>query len=44
MGFARRVADRTIFMRNGLVWEAGDAGIFANPQTPELRDFLAHEL
>jgi polar amino acid transport system ATP-binding protein len=44
MGFARRVANRTVFMRNGLVWEVGGAAMFGNPQTPELRDFLSNEL
>lgn len=44
MGFARRVANRTIFMRNGLVWETGGAGMFAAPRTPELQAFLGNEL
>jgi polar amino acid transport system ATP-binding protein len=44
MGFARRVANRTVFMRNGLVWEVGGAEMFAAPRTPELQAFLGHEL
>jgi polar amino acid transport system ATP-binding protein len=44
MGFARRVADRTIFMRDGLVWEAGESDMFASPRTEELRVFLGSEL
>jgi polar amino acid transport system ATP-binding protein len=40
MAFARGVADKIIYMHQGLVWEEGDAGILANPQTPELRQFL----
>ena len=44
MGFARRVANRTIFMRAGLVWEVGGAEMFADPQTPELQQVLGSEL
>jgi polar amino acid transport system ATP-binding protein len=44
MGFARRVANRTIFMRSGLVWETGGAGMFGAPRTPELQAFLGSEL
>lgn len=42
MNFARKVADRVIFMHLGLVHEMGapDA-LFANPQTPELKQFLS---
>lgn len=40
MAFARGVADKIIYMHQGLVWEEGDAGILGNPQTPELRQFL----
>ena len=43
-GFARRVANRTIFMRAGLVWEVGGAEMFAAPRTPELQQFLGSEL
>jgi polar amino acid transport system ATP-binding protein len=44
MGFARRVANRTIFMRAGLVWEVGGAEMFRAPRTPELQEFLGSEL
>ena len=42
MSFARKVADRVIFMHQGLVHEIGaPADLFANPQTPELKQFLS---
>jgi polar amino acid transport system ATP-binding protein len=42
MNFARKVADRVIFMHQGLVHEMGTpATLFGNPQTPELRQFLS---
>jgi polar amino acid transport system ATP-binding protein len=42
MSFARKVADRVIFMHQGLVHEIGPpAELFANPQTPELKQFLS---
>jgi len=45
MGFARRVANRTVFMHQGTVWEEGRSEeIFANPRTPELRSFIAPDL
>jgi glutamate transport system ATP-binding protein len=42
MGFARRVADRVVFMADGRIVEQGapDA-FFSNPQTERARDFLA---
>ncbi|OYW53181.1 MAG: amino acid ABC transporter ATP-binding protein [Azorhizobium sp. 32-67-21] len=42
MNFARKVADRVIFMHQGRVHESGapDA-IFGAPQTPELKQFLS---
>jgi polar amino acid transport system ATP-binding protein len=41
MGFARKVADRVIFMHQGLVHEMGEPGhLFTNPMTPELQQFL----
>jgi polar amino acid transport system ATP-binding protein len=40
MAFARGVADKVIYMHQGLVWEEGDASILGNPQTPELRQFI----
>ena len=44
MNFARKIADQIVFMHQGKVWEIGPASVLDNPQTPELRDFLAHEL
>jgi len=40
MAFARGVADKVIYMHQGLVWEEGDASILSDPQTPELRQFI----
>ena len=44
MNSARKIADQVVFMYQGRVWEIGPASILDNPQTEELRDFLAHEL
>lgn len=44
MNFARRVADKIVFMHQGLVHEQGDASILTSPQTPELQDFVSNEL
>ncbi|MEH2922689.1 amino acid ABC transporter ATP-binding protein [Samsonia erythrinae] len=42
MNFAREVGDRVVFMHQGTVWEQGDSKtLFANPQTPELKQFIA---
>ena len=42
MNFARKVADRIIFMHEGRVHEAGPPeALFGNPGTPELRQFMA---
>ncbi len=42
MSFARKVADRVIFMHEGRVHEIGPpAQIFGEPKTPELRQFLS---
>lgn len=42
MNFARKVSDRIVFMHQGKVHEVGTpAEIFDNPQTPELKQFLA---
>jgi polar amino acid transport system ATP-binding protein len=41
MNFARKVADRVIFMHQGLVHEMGTpAELFSNPATVELKQFL----
>jgi len=42
MSFARKVADRVIFMHQGRVHEIGPpAELFGAPQTPELKQFLS---
>ena len=42
MNFARKVADRVIFMHQGRVHESGTpAELFGTPQTPELVQFLS---
>lgn len=42
MTFARRVADRVVFLQNGRIVESGTPEqIFERPQRPETRDFLA---
>lgn len=42
MNFARKVADRVIFMHQGRVHEMGSPQqLFGAPQTPELRQFLS---
>jgi len=41
MGFARRVADRVVFIDGGLVVEQGEPGaVLGNPQSPRLQKFL----
>ena len=45
MGFARRAADRCIFLADGKVVEAGPADqVLGNPESPVVRDFLARVL
>jgi polar amino acid transport system ATP-binding protein len=42
MNFARKVSNRVIFMHQGRVHEMGPpTELFANPQTPELKQFLS---
>ncbi|QJQ00120.1 amino acid ABC transporter ATP-binding protein [Herbaspirillum rubrisubalbicans] len=42
MEFARRVADLTVFMHQGKVWEARPSEeFFADPQTPEAKQFIS---
>jgi polar amino acid transport system ATP-binding protein len=42
MEFARCVADTTVFMHEGKVWESGPSGeFFGNPKTPEARQFIS---
>lgn len=41
MGFAKEVADRVIFMDQGIIQEAGTPeALFDNPQNPRTQDFL----
>lgn len=45
MGFAKRVANITVFMHQGKIWEAGPSQeLFANPKTPEMRQFLSADV
>ena len=42
IGFARKVADRVVFMHEGRIWEQGPAAAtLAQPRTPELETFLS---
>jgi polar amino acid transport system ATP-binding protein len=42
IGFARKVADRVVFMHEGKIWEEGPAAAtLAQPRTPELETFLS---
>ena len=44
MAFAKRVADRIIYMHQGKVWEVGAGEMLDAPKTPELRQFLGNGL
>jgi polar amino acid transport system ATP-binding protein len=44
MSFARRIADQIVFMHGGRVRETGPSDILLDPQTPELRQFMSHEM
>ena len=44
MAFAKRVADRIIYMHQGKVWEVGGGEMLDAPKTPELRTFLDNGL
>ena len=45
MGFALRVAHVTVFMHQGRIWEQGPSeALFAEPRTPELRQFIRRDL
>ena len=45
MGFAREVADRILFIDDGIIAEEGTPDeIFHNPKSPRLRDFLSKVL
>ncbi len=42
MGFAREVADRVLFIDQGIIMEQGTPEeVFGNPQSPRLKDFLS---
>ena len=42
MGFAREVADRVLFIDQGIIMEQGTPEeLFANPKSPRLKDFLS---
>lgn len=42
MNFARSVANITVFMHDGKIWEIGNSQeLFDNPKTPELQGFLS---
>jgi polar amino acid transport system ATP-binding protein len=42
IGFARKVADRVVFMHHGKIWEQGPAAdTLGKPRTPELETFLS---
>ena len=42
MGFAREVADRVLFIDEGIIMEEGTPeGLFGNPKSPRLKDFLS---
>ena len=42
MGFAREVADRVLFIDQGIIMEQGSPEeVFGNPQSPRLKDFLS---
>ena len=44
MNFARNVADRVIYMKDGRVHESGPASILDQPATRELADFVGSTL
>jgi polar amino acid transport system ATP-binding protein len=45
MNFARRVADLTVFMHQGKIWESGPSrDILTTPGTPELKSFVGVDL
>lgn len=44
MEFAAKVANTIIYMHQGKVWETGNGDMLRNPQTPELKEFVAYGL
>ena len=41
MGFARKVADKVVFMSDGQILEQSTRGLFENPKTDRAKDFLS---
>jgi len=42
MAFARDVSSRTVFMKDGIIWEEGPPEqIFGTPERPETTEFLS---
>jgi len=42
MAFARDVSSRTVFMKDGIIWEEGaPEQIFGTPEKPETKEFLS---
>jgi polar amino acid transport system ATP-binding protein len=44
MAFAKRLANRIVYMHQGTVWETGTGSMIDSPQTPELQAFLNNGL
>lgn len=44
MAFAQAVADQILYVREGVVWESGDASLLKSPKTAELRQFISNGL
>lgn len=45
MGFAKEVANKVIFMDNGVIEESGPPiNLFTNPQSPRTQAFLSRNL
>jgi polar amino acid transport system ATP-binding protein len=45
MGFARGVAQKTVFMHQGRIWEYGASSeLFSAPRTDELRSFIKSDV
>src|SRR3546814_2872562 len=42
MAFAQAVADQILYVRDGVIWEAGSGDLLKNPQTNELRQFVGN--
>ena len=44
IGFAKEIADYIVYLEDGKIIEHGDASIFENPQSYELKGFLSKVL